>query len=135
MTVEPIADLQAALQQAVAELSFEAGQQAATDPERAEHLMAVTSAMEETLQRTETPQKSAGSAPGTDPVDAALRLLHAAREAIETATEDKTARRVRSGSDAQRQQDAIRRILGKIKVEADDDALDPAVVDAELVED
>ncbi|MFI8008443.1 hypothetical protein [Streptomyces sp. NPDC086010] len=89
-------------------------------------------------QRTETPQNSAGSAPGTDPVDTALRLLHAAREAIETATEDKTARRERSGSDAQRQQNAIRRIgriLGKIKVEADDDALDPAVVDAEIVED
>lgn len=54
MTVEPIADLRAALQQAVTELAFEAGQQAATDPERAEHLLAVTSNMEETLRRTAT---------------------------------------------------------------------------------
>ncbi|MDQ1041591.1 hypothetical protein QFZ75_008093 [Streptomyces sp. V3I8] len=52
VTVEPIADLRAALQQAVAELSFEAGRQVTTDPERAEHLMAATSAMEETLRRT-----------------------------------------------------------------------------------
>ncbi|MEV6426021.1 hypothetical protein [Streptomyces sp. NPDC051662] len=52
MTVEPIADLRAALQTAVAELSFEAGRQAATDPERAERLMAATSAMEETVRRT-----------------------------------------------------------------------------------
>ncbi|MEW2458838.1 hypothetical protein [Streptomyces albus] len=52
MTVDPIADPRAALQQAVAELSFEAGQQAATDPERAEYLMAVASTMAETLQRT-----------------------------------------------------------------------------------
>ncbi|MFD4874564.1 hypothetical protein ACFWOB_14540 [Streptomyces sp. NPDC058420] len=37
MTVEPITDLRAALQQAVTELPFEAGQKAATDPERAEH--------------------------------------------------------------------------------------------------
>ncbi|MGW2028155.1 hypothetical protein ACWC9R_11900 [Streptomyces sp. NPDC001219] len=54
MTFEPIADLRAALQQAVAELAFEAGRQAATDPERAEHLMAATSTMEETVQRTAT---------------------------------------------------------------------------------
>ncbi|GGN61366.1 hypothetical protein GCM10012285_60160 [Streptomyces kronopolitis] len=52
MTVEPIADLRAALQQAVALLAFEAGRQGAADPERAEHLMAATSALEETLQRT-----------------------------------------------------------------------------------
>ncbi|MDI6413183.1 hypothetical protein [Streptomyces albus] len=52
MTVDPIADLRAALQQAVAELSFEAGRQAATDPERAEYLMAAASTMAETLQRT-----------------------------------------------------------------------------------
>ncbi|MEW2581149.1 hypothetical protein [Streptomyces syringium] len=52
MTVEPIADLRAALKLAVAELSFEAGRQAATDPERAEHLMAAASTMEKTFQRT-----------------------------------------------------------------------------------
>lgn len=52
MTVEPIVELRTALQAAVRELAFEAGRQAATDPERAEHLMAVTSTMEETLQRT-----------------------------------------------------------------------------------
>ncbi|MGW8558125.1 hypothetical protein [Streptomyces tubercidicus] len=56
MTVEPIADLRAALQQAATELAFEAGWQAATDPGRAEHLMTVASAMEETLQRTATAQ-------------------------------------------------------------------------------
>ena len=54
MTVEPIADLRAALQQAVTELAFEAGQKAATDPERAEHLLNVTSNVEETLRRTAT---------------------------------------------------------------------------------
>ncbi|MEV5942143.1 hypothetical protein [Streptomyces sp. NPDC051994] len=43
MTVESIADLRAALQQAETELAFEAGRQAATDPERAEHLMAANS--------------------------------------------------------------------------------------------
>ncbi|MFH8797551.1 hypothetical protein [Streptomyces sp. NPDC017941] len=52
MTVEPIADLRAALQRAVAEISFAAGLLATTEPERAEHLLAVASAMEETLQRT-----------------------------------------------------------------------------------
>lgn len=52
MTAEHIADLRAALQQAAKELSFEAGRQAATDPQRAEHLMALTSTMEKTLQRT-----------------------------------------------------------------------------------
>ncbi|MFE1522181.1 hypothetical protein ACFW9I_36275 [[Kitasatospora] papulosa] len=89
-------------------------------------------------QRHETSPKTESPDPSADPVDAALRLLHAAREAIETATEDKPARKLRTGSDAQRQQDAIRRIgriLGKIKVEADDDALDAVAVDAELVED
>lgn len=54
MTVEPIADLRAALQQAVAELAFEAGHRAATDPERTEHLMATTSSLEEVLRRTAT---------------------------------------------------------------------------------
>ncbi|GAA0443789.1 hypothetical protein ACFQ2B_36425 [Streptomyces stramineus] len=58
MTVEPIADLRAALKLAVAELSFEAGRQAATDPERAEHLMAAASTMEETLQRPPPPGPS-----------------------------------------------------------------------------
>jgi len=54
VTGKPIADLRAALQQAVAELSFEAGRQAATDPERAADLMAAAATTEETLQRTAT---------------------------------------------------------------------------------
>ncbi|MFC9223154.1 hypothetical protein ACFT8W_20915 [Streptomyces hygroscopicus] len=54
MPIAPIADLRAALQQAVAELAFEAGRQVTTDPERAEHLMAATSTMEQILQRTAT---------------------------------------------------------------------------------
>jgi len=52
--------------------------------------------------------------------------------------EDKAARRVRTGEEAQRQQDAIRRIgriLSKVKVEADADIVDgEVIVDAELVE-
>ncbi|WP_185993079.1 hypothetical protein [Streptomyces sp. 130] len=52
MTFDPIADLRAALQQAVAELAYEAGRQADSDPERAHRLLASVTAMEETLQRT-----------------------------------------------------------------------------------
>lgn len=52
MTVEPIAKLRAAVQQAVAEFAFEAGQQAATEPGRAEHLMTLARIFEETLRRT-----------------------------------------------------------------------------------
>lgn len=52
MTVEPIADLRAALKLAVAELAFEAGWQVDADPERAQHLMTVAARMEETLERT-----------------------------------------------------------------------------------
>ncbi|WP_371640297.1 hypothetical protein [Streptomyces virginiae] len=55
-------------------------------------------------------------------MDAALQLLHTARQAVENATEDKAARKVRSGEEAQRQQDAIRRIgriLSQVKVEAE----------------
>lgn len=79
----------------------------------------------------------------SDPVDAALELLEAARRAVENATEDKAARKARSGEDAQRQQDAIRRIgriLSKVKVDADatpDAGVvdEDGIVDAELVED
>ncbi|MFI1004918.1 hypothetical protein ACIP10_36060 [Streptomyces galbus] len=91
------------------------------------------------LQRTEA-QREHAVAPSrsTDPVDAALRLLDSARQAVENATEDKASRRTRRGEDAQRQQDAIRRIgriLSKVKVEADADTVDDdGVVDAELVE-
>ncbi|MFG3142477.1 hypothetical protein ACGFZA_40500 [Streptomyces sp. NPDC048211] len=74
----------------------------------------------------------------SDPVDAALQLLDTARQVVENATEDKAARRARSSEEAQRQQDAIRRIgriLSKVKVEADTDIVDgEVVVDAELVE-
>ncbi|MFJ9214450.1 hypothetical protein [Streptomyces sp. NPDC102264] len=64
-----------------------------------------------------------GGTPGrsADPIDAALQLLNTARQLVETATEDKAARRARSSEEAQRQQDAIRhigRILSKVKVEA-----------------
>ncbi|MGW1129853.1 hypothetical protein [Streptomyces sp. NPDC002526] len=52
MTSQPIADLRAALQQAVAELAYEAGRQAATDPERAHSLLTSAAAMDKTLQRT-----------------------------------------------------------------------------------
>ncbi|MEU1771372.1 MULTISPECIES: hypothetical protein [Streptomyces] len=41
------------MQQAVADLAFEAGRQAAA-PERTEHLTAITSGMEEILRRTAT---------------------------------------------------------------------------------
>ncbi|MFH8336320.1 hypothetical protein [Streptomyces sp. AM6-12] len=67
-----------------------------------------------------------------------------ARQAIENATEDKAARKARSSEEAQRQQDAIRRIgriLSKVKVDADaipdvNVAVDEdGIVDAELVED
>ncbi|MBY8868716.1 hypothetical protein [Streptomyces sennicomposti] len=56
MAVEPIVDLRAALKLAVAELAFEAGWQAAVDPERAERLMTVAFRMEETLKRTSATQ-------------------------------------------------------------------------------
>lgn len=72
-----------------------------------------------------------------DPVDAALRLLDAARQAVENAAEDRAARLVRSGEEARRQQADIRRIgriLSKVKVEADADIGDAEVVDAELIE-
>ncbi|WNI20231.1 hypothetical protein [Actinacidiphila sp. ITFR-21] len=75
----------------------------------------------------------------SDPVDAAVLLLNRARQAIENATEDKAARRVRTSEEAQRQQAAIRRIgriLSKVKVDADAGAVDgEVIVDAELVED
>ncbi|WP_306324141.1 hypothetical protein [Streptomyces sp. CC224E] len=67
-----------------------------------------------------------------DPMDAAVNLLHHAKEAIEHALADSAAREARSHEDAQRQQNAIRkagRILSKVTVGADD------VIDAEVVED
>ncbi|MBV7674332.1 hypothetical protein STHAL_33335 [Streptomyces halstedii] len=95
-------------------------------------------------QRTETNPEQGGSR-SSDPVDGALELLNVARQAIENATEDKAARKARSSEEAQRQQDAIRRIgriLSKVKVDADAtpdgnaDAVDEdGIVDAELVED
>ncbi|MFJ2225588.1 hypothetical protein ACIOFY_36800 [Streptomyces anulatus] len=54
MTDELITELRAALSLAVAELAFEAGQQAAVDPKRAEHLMTVAATIENTLKRTDT---------------------------------------------------------------------------------
>ncbi|WP_331722797.1 hypothetical protein OG848_47485 (plasmid) [Streptomyces canus] len=90
-------------------------------------------------QRGETePGQSRTSERSSDPVDAALQLLNVARQAVEDATEDKVARKARSGEEAQRQQDAIRRIgriLSKVKVDADVDTVDAdVIVDAELVE-
>ncbi|MFJ9153397.1 hypothetical protein ACIRP7_36285 [Streptomyces sp. NPDC102270] len=83
-------------------------------------------------------EQSRASERSSDPVDAALQLLNAARQAVEDATEDKAARKARSGEEAQRQQDAIRRIgriLSKVKVDADADTVDEdVIVDAELVE-
>ncbi|WP_331745875.1 hypothetical protein [Streptomyces virginiae] len=80
--------------------------------------------------------QGAASDRSTGPVDAARQLLHTARQAVDNATEDKAARKVRSGEEAQRQQDAIRRIgrmLSQVKVEAD--IVDgEVVVDAETVE-
>lgn len=99
-------------------------------------------------QRTETtPEQGGMPRRSPDPVDGALELLNVARQAIENATEDKAARKARSSEEAQRQQDAIRRIgriLSKVKVDADAapdgnvdaDAVDEdGIVDAELVED
>ncbi|MFI8504504.1 hypothetical protein ACIGFK_39275 [Streptomyces sp. NPDC085524] len=100
-------------------------------------------------QRTETkPELGGKPSRSSDPVDGALELLNVARQAIENATEDKAARKTRSGEEAQRQQDAIRRIgriLSKVKVDADatHDAVlvdahagdEDGIVDAELVED
>ncbi|MEU9197747.1 hypothetical protein [Streptomyces hundungensis] len=97
-------------------------------------------------QRTETkPEQGGMPSRSSDPVDGALELLNVARQAIENAAEDKAARKARSGEEAQRQQDAIRRIgriLSKVKVDADAapdgnaDAVDEdGIVDAELVED
>lgn len=90
-------------------------------------------------QRVEAKGEQGGtSGRNPDPVDAALQLLDTARQAVEDATEDKAARRARSSEEAQRQQDAIRRIgriLAKVKVEADAEIVDEdVVVDAELVE-
>jgi len=51
---QPITDLRAALKRAVQELSFEAGRQATTDPERSTELMSAAASMEETLRRTDT---------------------------------------------------------------------------------
>ncbi|MFD0555293.1 hypothetical protein ACFQ0X_43540 [Streptomyces rectiviolaceus] len=83
-------------------------------------------------------RKDKGDDRGADPVDVALKLLEGAWRAVEAATEDEAARKVRSGEEAQRQQAGIRRIgrvLAKVKVEADTDTLDgDVVVDAELVE-
>ncbi|MFE4857406.1 hypothetical protein [Streptomyces sp. NPDC056670] len=66
MTIEPIADLQAALKLAVAELAFEAGRQAKDNPARADHLMAVASNMQETLKRTAGAGACAGQEAGAD---------------------------------------------------------------------
>ncbi|MGW6247954.1 hypothetical protein [Streptomyces roseolus] len=119
----------------------------------AERSQAVTAAWTTALepvmptQRTETNSEQGGK-PGrsSDPVDGALELLNVARQAIESATEDKAARKARSSEEAQRQQDAIRRIgriLSKVKVDADatpdvavgaDAADEDGIVDAELVE-
>lgn len=83
-------------------------------------------------QRSEDENGRGGQTAHPDPVDAAIQLLSVARQAVETATENETARKGRTREEAQRQQDAIRRIgriLSKVKVDADD------IVDAEIVED
>ncbi|MFF8035919.1 hypothetical protein [Streptomyces sp. NPDC016626] len=98
-------------------------------------------------QRVEAERGQSGTpSRSSDPVDGALELLNVARQAIENATEDKAARKARSSEEAQRQQDAIRRIgriLSKVKVDADatpDVNVDAGavdedgIVDAELVE-
>ncbi|MDO0929859.1 hypothetical protein QQY24_32630 [Streptomyces sp. TG1A-8] len=98
-------------------------------------------------QRVEAEREQSGTpSRSSDPVDGALELLNVARQAIENATEDKAARKARSSEEAQRQQDAIRRIgriLSKVKVDADatpDVNVDAGavdedgIVDAELVE-
>ncbi|MFD3820751.1 hypothetical protein ACFWRZ_37330 [Streptomyces rubiginosohelvolus] len=80
-------------------------------------------------QRTDK-GRSEAPASATDPIDAALRLLHAAREAIEGAAENKRAREGRSEDHARFQQEAIRRIgrvLAKVKVEGE------FIPDAEIV--
>ncbi|WP_307718026.1 hypothetical protein [Streptomyces sp. V4I23] len=98
-------------------------------------------------QRVEAERQSGTPSRSSDPVDGALELLNVARQTIENATEDKAARKARSPEEAQRQQDAIRRIgriLSKVKVDADATpnvnvdagAVDEdGIVDAELVED
>ncbi|MFE6189133.1 hypothetical protein ACFQ6U_32390 [Streptomyces sp. NPDC056465] len=81
------------------------------------------------VQRAEARDGKA-PAPETDPVDTALRLLQAAREAIEDAAEDQRAREARSEDHARFQQEAIRRIgrvLAKVKVEGE------LIPDAEIV--
>ncbi|MGD6757287.1 hypothetical protein [Streptomyces sp. BH105] len=90
-----------------------------------------------------TPRSRVEETPSTDPVEAALQALAAARKAIEDAVEDKKARAARSPKTAAEQQNDIRRIgriLAKIKVEGDgtvaaedDDGLDAEIVDAEIV--
>ncbi|MEU7347979.1 hypothetical protein ACIQIG_33920 [Streptomyces bacillaris] len=72
-------------------------------------------------QRQEVPNGQSDP-PSADPVDTALKLLQSAREAVERATEDKSARRGRTEGEAQRQQESIRRIgriLGKVRVEGE----------------
>ncbi|MFZ3475180.1 hypothetical protein ACODT4_39900 [Streptomyces sp. 2.9] len=91
-------------------------------------------------QRSEAEQgPGVASGRSADPVEAALQLLNAARHAVENATENRTARMVRSGEEAKRQQEAIRRIgriLSKVKVEADTEIIDvEVVVDTETVGD
>ncbi|WP_329296253.1 hypothetical protein [Streptomyces sp. NBC_01455] len=89
-------------------------------------------------QRVEAKGEQGGAGRSSDPVDAAIQLLDTARQVVEDATEDKAGRRARSSEEAQRQQDAIRRIgriLSKVKVESDADIIDgEVVIDAELVE-
>ncbi|MFB7258071.1 hypothetical protein [Streptomyces nojiriensis] len=95
-------------------------------------------------QRAEAEGGQSGTAGrSSDPVDGALQLLNVARQAIESATEDKVARKTRSGEEARRQEEAIRRIgriLSKVKVDADvaspdvDASDEDGIVDAELVE-
>ncbi|MFF1399409.1 hypothetical protein ACFVZD_37125 [Streptomyces sp. NPDC058287] len=86
------------------------------------------------------PQRESASALSVDPVDAAVELLSKARKAVEDAAEDEGVRAVRSGEEAERQQNAIRRIgriLAKVKVDVADDATSDGnlVVDTEIVED
>ncbi|MFD4483219.1 hypothetical protein ACFWPU_44925 [Streptomyces sp. NPDC058471] len=82
--------------------------------------------------------RARGGEPGrsTDPVDVALRLLHAAQQTVENAIADDASRKSRREEDARRQQAAIRKIGRALsKVEVDADVADGDVVEAELVED
>lgn len=104
--------------------------------ERSQAVSAAWTAAPEAVMPAQRSERTQGgqSNQSSDPVDAALQRLDAAKQAVENAVADKGASKARNGEEAQRQQDAIRRIgriLTKVKVDADDGDV---IVDAELVE-